>query len=555
MQRLDALTAFLREPRPSWSRHDTALAAIAAFAVLVRWSDRAQFLMTWDSHTFALALERYDVNGLRPHAPGYPVYVALGRLANAVVRDANDAFIAISLLACAAGVVLTYVIGRRLADRAVALAAMLLLLAAPLVHVHAVTANSYAADVAFSTLVAVVALWGHAAPSPRRVAVLAGVFGLAVGVRQSLALFMGPLVAWAALAPPWDLRTQARRLLPAAAVGVAVGLLWFLPMTRLSGGLAVWRRANALQSEVVFEHPVWRDGWPMLEVNADRMALYLQWELAILLPTLLALLAVAAVLRLVRGGAPLALRAPPRPARDALVFLALWGLPPLVFYLTVYSGYGNGPSGYALILLPPLFLACCLAARWALARVDVSRRSPAILSVVALVVVCVGFAAHAEDVSDIQYKEHDEWSEAWSHLPETFPASNSTIVTAYNFAHTWYYYPDYQVFEYRPAGKAVGEVPDFLLIQEANDHEAVPDWYDAIAAGGRGPPHPLRPGIEHLILFDFQLGGQNGGERMVRDEFPVREAWLPNGWRILYIDTVDGLTHLEDYFILKGGDR
>jgi hypothetical protein len=65
----------------------------------------------------------------------------------------------------------------------------------------------------------------------------------------------------------------------------------------------------------------------------------------------------------------------------------------------------------------------------------------------------------------------------------------------------------------------------------------------------------LANGTKHLVLFDFQLAGENGGTRLVRPEHPVREAFLPNGWRVLVVDTVPGQETLEDYFLLRGGDK
>lgn len=547
MNRLRAAHDFLAS-RGSWRRADGFVMLALALAVLLRWPDRARSLLTWDAHTFAIALTDYNVNGLHPHAPGYPVYVALGRLAHAVWPDANAALIVLSITACAVGVALTYAVASRFAARGVALAAAALLAATPLLHVHAMTANSYAADLAFSCLVAAAAHWCARDPQPRRVAVLAAVFGVAVGVRQSLALFLGPLVAWAALRPPWTWATQRRRLLPAAGVGLAVGLAWFLPMTAASGGVATWRRANALQSDVVFEHPVWQDPW-MLQVNADRMALYLQWELQWIVWPLLVVTALAFLAG--RWAPPLRAAMGAAMTRFDAAFLALWGVPALLFYLTVYSGYGNGPSGYALILLPPLLVSAALLVAWALRALPWSQVRP-VGAGLALAVALTGLLGHLHEVPDADYHEHDGWVAAWSGLPAGFPPSNSSIVTAYNFAHVWYAYPDYHAYEYRPPGKAVGEVPDFLLIQHAYQGKATPDWYDEIADRVTAGPHPLQPGIENLVLFDFQLAGENGGERQVLPEIPVHEAILPNGWRILYVHVTPDRPLLEDYFTMDG---
>lgn len=535
-----------------WGRLDIAVALAVLLAVMLRWRDRAQYFVSWDAHMFALALERYDVNALRPHAPGYPVYVALGHAASAVFPDPNEAFIAVSVLGCAAGAVLTYAIGRRLANRGVALGAAALLLSAPLLHIHAMTTNSYAAEIAFASLVAFLALRCREDPRRARVLLLAGAFGVAVGVRQSLGLFLAPLVAWAALRPPWDLRAQARRLLPAAGLGIAIGLAWFVPMVRASGGLATWRRANALQSEVVFEHPVWRDGPAMVAVNWERIRLYLQWEITVIVPMLAVLMAAGLAAMFARRRAVPTWGSLAAPTRTAIAFLGLWALPAAAFYLTVYSGYGNGPSGYMLLLLPPLYLVTAWMGWTAIAAIPWPRPAAAVAAGLVLATAMTGLVSHAHDAADVDYRVNDDWAESWSHLPESFPPSNTSIVTAYNLAHLMYYERDYHVYEYRPAGKAVGEVPDFLMIQVAHQGEATPDWYDEIAERRTPLGHRLPNGTENLVLFDFQLAGENGGERAVRPEIPVREAFLPNGWRILYLRTEPDRPLLDDYFTMEG---
>ncbi len=529
-----------------WTRSDWAVVGLATLAVLARWGERARYLMSWDSHTFAIALTDYDVNGLHPHAPGYPVYVALGRLVFALLPDANDAYILLSLLFTAASLALAYDLGRRLAGRAVALAAVVLLLASPLVFAHSVTANVYSADLLGSTAVAWLAWRTRHIPTSRNILALAAVFSLAVGVRPSLVFFLGPLVAWAALRPPWVLREQVRRLWKPVAAGIAIGLAWFLPMVQGSGGYARWKRANDLQSEVVFEHTAWQDGWTYVALNLDRLGLYLRWELGWVLPALVLLLAALVVLRLRGPSRP----APPAP-KEGAIFLVLWAVPALLFYLTVYSGYANGPSGYTLILLPASFLAAALMAKQAAGRLATPAVG-AVLCVAALGIASAGLLVNTGEVEDVRYEEHDAWMESWLGLPAAFPSSNSTLVTAYNFAPLWYYFPSYDVFEYRPAGKAVGEVPDFLMIQHAKNGTAKPDWYDEIADHKTFGPNPLPNGTRHLVLFDFQLAGENGGTRAVKADIPVREAFLPSGWRVLVVDTTPDRPLLEDYFTMEG---
>ncbi|HEX2065327.1 MAG TPA: hypothetical protein VHI93_00805, partial [Candidatus Thermoplasmatota archaeon] len=139
-----------------WSRRvDGALvAALAAAALASRWPLRARTLTSWDSVLFALALEDYDVGASRPHAPGYPVYVALGRLAHALVPDANLALVVLSILLTAAAACLLYALCRRFAARGPSLAAAVLFLCSPAVLFNSVISTSYPGEAALGVAVA-----------------------------------------------------------------------------------------------------------------------------------------------------------------------------------------------------------------------------------------------------------------------------------------------------------------------------------------------------------------------------------------------------------------
>jgi hypothetical protein len=56
------------------------LAALFAFT-------RSHWLDDWDSVNFAFGLDDFDVTKHWPHPPGYPVYIAAGKLVYRVVAD------------------------------------------------------------------------------------------------------------------------------------------------------------------------------------------------------------------------------------------------------------------------------------------------------------------------------------------------------------------------------------------------------------------------------------------------------------------------------------
>src|SRR5438094_10305833 len=62
-------------------------AALVAASVALHGPFRSQLAYHWDSAQFALAISNYNLALSQPHAPGYFLYVMLGRLVNLFVGD------------------------------------------------------------------------------------------------------------------------------------------------------------------------------------------------------------------------------------------------------------------------------------------------------------------------------------------------------------------------------------------------------------------------------------------------------------------------------------
>ena len=77
---------------------------------------RSHWLDDWDSVNFALALDDFDVMRHRPHPPGYPLYIAAGKLAHVFVADHAAALTLVSALAGAAVASMFYLLDRRRND-------------------------------------------------------------------------------------------------------------------------------------------------------------------------------------------------------------------------------------------------------------------------------------------------------------------------------------------------------------------------------------------------------------------------------------------------------
>ena len=65
----------------SWSARDALTAALLFLGLAALFAfTRSHWLDDWDSVNFAFGLDDFDVTKHWPHPPGYPVYIAAGKL-------------------------------------------------------------------------------------------------------------------------------------------------------------------------------------------------------------------------------------------------------------------------------------------------------------------------------------------------------------------------------------------------------------------------------------------------------------------------------------------
>lgn len=344
-------------------------AAFAAATILTRLPFRAQRAFNWDAANFVLALSRYDVRLHRPHPPGYPVFIALGRALQVAFPDPNSALVVAAMLLSAGAVAALFWLGRTLWGRSVGVVAAVYLLSSVTFWTNGAVALAYPSLALFGTLVALLA-WGARAAervtvgsapqdAGRRPALLwllalSAAYAVGAGFRPDLLLFLLPLWVWG------HGRQPPRNLLLSGALVGAMLLAWFVPMVSLSGGWEeYWKVFRAYTgNDVLRRYSVAANGPRALAVNLRDTVQYGGYALyALALPVAGAAVWLVAegVGRLhTWGGRSTGGRGAPRPV---IWLFALWIAPVLLFYAWVHIG----DPGYAFTFTPPLLL---LAARF-----------------------------------------------------------------------------------------------------------------------------------------------------------------------------------------------
>jgi hypothetical protein len=208
-----------------------------------------------DSINFALGIRRFDVAQHQPHPPGYPVFIAAAKAANALAGSEARALGALSVASGALGVLALAWLFRQLAggDRHAAwpIAATLTAISSPLYWVTSARPLSDAMGLAAAAAVQALTL---AVSSDRGLAAAAFCAGAAAGIRSQVVWLTAPLVVYRCFVRD-PLRHEPRACDPIAigahvakrgalaAAGFGAGVLfWLVPLVALTGGPLAYAR-------------------------------------------------------------------------------------------------------------------------------------------------------------------------------------------------------------------------------------------------------------------------------------------------------------------------
>ncbi len=418
-----------------WSRDEVVFVLLAGlFVLLSRHAVVPRYLIDWDAAEFAAALHRFDVTWQQPHPPGFPLFVAFGRLAYALVRDEGAALSLVSTLASAATVPVLYALGRRWFEPRAAQVWTIWWATQPLFWYYGALPLTYPCE-ALAGL-GLVWWWSRGwswvaptpglpvdrlgpAPSPTlpvdgegvplrpparggttggaarearppNPLLLGAGFGLAGGLRPSVLLILGPLYLL-------TLRRYPAAGRVASLLGAAGGIIaWLWPTVDLSGGWHDYRLASQVMSRGFFTSAsVLGGNWAGSLAHLTKLGGVLSEQFG---PGLVLM------------AAGLALWVAERRRWPAAV--AGWWLTGGLGYCVLFH---MGQPGYLLAFLPPLGLLLVTVARRALAgHQRLSWRGSGGLLVMALLAAwnLTAFLAGNGPASLAAIRRHDA---AWAH--------------------------------------------------------------------------------------------------------------------------------------------
>lgn len=462
--------------------------ALFGFALLTRLPFATTNFYAPDSVLYARGMEMFDPFDHRPQPPGYLWYVLVLRAIDLVTHDPNRAMTILSALAGAATVALVYMLAARLYDERTAKVSALFILTAVTFWAYGGVAYPYTLLAALTTLCALL-FWRALNPAesrPRRgvrLVAASAAWGVAIGFRSDLAIFLAPL--WILAATRATLVTAA---LSAGVVAALVGL-WVFASAFADGGLARFLEAVSMQSRFVDDrYSIFGNGPIAIYRNTYELGRFLGRGLYLLIPlaaaTLIAVEARRVELR----------------DRWRTAFMVLWTFAPLPFYVFVHVG----EYGYIFSMLPGLVI---IAARGAIALAKGLRMPRTFKWIVAAVVLgnAAIFLLSDTPISARDIARHDRGiSEKVTYLA-SFPADSTQVVTAYDEVLVNHYLQGPPVLRYDPVA-----TPEFLLPLScdmassrkpcAGSEVDVVLWDDLLRAEGPGWQDVRMPHGAHLRI-------------------------------------------------------
>ena len=241
-----------REKQIFWS--------VALLCAVSRFAARARSLWDWDEALFCLGMVEYDVTSHHPHPPGFPVYIAMAKLARYFTGDDFRAFQSLNLIAGMLVFPAVFLLARQIGLRfGTSVVAGALFAFFPNVWFFGGTAFSDVPSIVIAVFAAVFLFRG--AESRRDYFIGTFLLALAIGIRpQNLLVGLFPgIVA--------TLRRPLRDVLAALVMGIVVVVIAFGGAVRATGSLDAFLTTVRGHSEYIAQvdsfrspnrPPLWR---------------------------------------------------------------------------------------------------------------------------------------------------------------------------------------------------------------------------------------------------------------------------------------------------------
>jgi len=387
-----------------------------------------KFQSHWDGPQYSIALFRYSIADNTPAAPGYPIYIGIGKVFNIFVDNPHFALTIESAVFNAIGSVIVYLFAKSVFNKQVGLIAAVFYITSPVIYFFGLTAYAYGVDVVFYLLFAFSCY--YLIVKKKDLGMLTGITcSLLIGFRPQDLIFVLPLFLFAFF------RSKKKEKVKLLISFALVSFLWATPVILVTGGILpyIHHLEDAISSMKNISDRSYFD------VNRTLLkGLVLTLGLSIVFPPLFL--------------ATNHFKIKKKKYRQLFFFFLVWIAPPLFFNVLVRSDH----AGYQLPYLVPLLFLCsaCLYSLF---------RKSYYLKVFLIAVVIVNFILFFRN-RDMDSKERyiptsfhyseivkndRKMEEKISYIVDNFNPSTTLILVggADYFRPIMYYFPNFRVVQ------------------------------------------------------------------------------------------------------------
>jgi len=325
----------------SYRKIDIIFLLILSLTVLIlRIPFVNKFLYEWDSASYALALDNYSIIHEQPQSPGYILYIALGKMVNFILHDANTTFIFLGIVFSILTVFLVYFLAKNIFNRKIAIASAVLLTFNPLFWFYGEIGSIYIFQAFFSALIAFLC-YKSLKEGGYYIYLSALILGISGGFRLDMVILLLPLWIFSLIYN----KTNLKRLLKALSVLVIGVLLWMVPTIISTGSLGNYLKLLSTVSSAGYTSVLMGASLNSQIINSGLSIVW--YLLAINLSGIILL-----VIYLIFHHNNWKNKFIPYLKDPRSIFFILWILPAFLFFTIIYII----KPGYALISLPALII-------------------------------------------------------------------------------------------------------------------------------------------------------------------------------------------------------
>ena len=482
-----------------FSLHDLVITSgLFLFSLATRIPFAARMIYHSDSVRFALAMEHYDVAQMRPHAPGYFLYVALAKFIDLFINDARVSLISLSIVASTLTILFLYFLASTMFERSDGIIAALLLLSSPLFWFNGEIPFTYALEGLFSVIFAY-CCYKIISGDRKWLLTSAIILGLATGARQNIIILFLPLWLYSIR------KCSFKKILIAFVVFGVTCLTWFTPMIALTGGLEKYFIAlnGQFKSSVIHPSPLLFQIKSRGKIFLTFMAYSLTFGLIPIFFYFCRYSRISSILKDIRS-----------------IFLFFWFTPAIFFFI----GINIWNPGHVVLVLPPLFIILSQSIKEfsidiekGLKRIIVARTNflkrifsyNIILVFSIMILILANFYIFLFKNTPISYaaiqKEDIRFAELIKLTKTNFSPEKSMVLALFYSTQAGYYLPDYLIYCPFPLIFRPDQVPlKSQNVYISFRHQTTPETY-WVPTNFKIEPIKMPPGVDTIILWEKDI--------------------------------------------------